>query len=126
MNMYLLYSQLFSLLLILGYYSIKTKSKAFLWLFGYLVFLLISGKIFHILFPRIPFDSPTPQYAVFLVIVGIPFLVMLVIVSMTLEKEKAEGKKDWKVILSLTRNNLIFWGVIILINLLAFIMGKGT
>ena len=123
--MYSLFSRLFSLLLILFYYSIKTKSKTFIWGFGYLIFLLISGILFHILFPYIHFGSPTPQYAVFLVIVGIPFLVVFIVIAMEAGKEKVDKNKSWNVLFTPAKDNLIFWIVIILINLIAFVLSKG-
>ena len=64
---------------------------------------------------------------VFLFIVGIPFLVLVVMIGVEYEKQKTKQPDDYEekraAIFSLTKGNLIFWSMIVLINLVAFIFG---
>ncbi len=118
--------QFLSVLLLIGYYYRKTKDKIVAWGLSYLTFFFCAGVLFRKLFPDIPFVSPTVEYMVFLVIVGVPFLVLVVLVGYEIEKRRAselkEDKKDFTILFKPSRSNVIFWTVFVLLNLIAFLM----
>ena len=119
-------AKLLSLLLIAAYLYWKTRDKISLWALGYFAFLWGSATIFRRLFPDIPFRSPTIEYMAFLVIVGVPFLVLMVLVLVEVERRRSqkieEGEKDYGVLFKLSKENIIFWTIIVLINLIAFLL----
>lgn len=120
-------AELLSILLVLAYFYKKTKSRIPLWVLGYTAYFFICAILFRKLYPNIPFVSPTCEYMGFLFVVGVPFLAVLVFVSIEAEKQQATASEDNKptVLFKPTRENVIFWTVIVLINLAAFIMGNG-
>lgn len=122
-------AELLSVIAAIIYYYKKTRDRVVVWVLGYLSFLIFAAVIFRKLYPDIPFVSPTLEYMVFLSIVGIPFLVLVVMLGVEYEKPKTklpdEYEKNRSAIFSLTRGNLIFWSIIVLINVVAFLLGGG-
>ena len=57
--MYTTYAELLSLLFIIVYLYKKTKDKIPLWILVYILFLVSSAKVFRMLYPHVPFFSPT-------------------------------------------------------------------
>jgi hypothetical protein len=127
--MYSTYTELLSLLLIIIYLYAKTRDRISLLITGYIFFLLTSGIVFRFLFPDVPFFSPTLEYTVFLIWVGIPFLVVLALIFYEVEKKRTQstGEKSENIsfIFEFSRDNIIFWTIIILMNLIAFLLEKG-
>ncbi len=126
--MYSTLAELFSALLFLGYYYRKTKDKIVAWILSYIVYFAVCAILFRKLFPNTPFVSPTPEYIVFLVAVGVPFLVLVVLLGVMFEKRKhgeaKEETKDFIILFKPTKSNIIFWTIIVLINLAAFLVGN--
>lgn len=126
--MYTTYAKLLSALLIIIYYYKKTKDKLSVWIISYVIFLITSAIIFRRLYPNIPFVSPTIEYMIFLAIVGIPFLVLVVMIIGEFDKrskKKAEvDNKDFTVLFQPTKDNIIFWTIVILVNIASFILEK--
>ncbi len=126
--MYSILIEFLSVLLLIGYYYRKTKDKIVAWILSYLIFFFCSGVLFRKLFPDIPFVSPTLEYMVFLVIVGVPFLVLVVFVGIEIERRRSseveEDKKDFTILFKPSRDNIIFWTIFVLLNLVAFLMGE--
>ncbi len=124
--MYSTLAELLSALLFLGYYYKKTKDKIVVWILSYIIYFTICAILFRKLFPSTPFVSPTPEYIVFLIAVGVPFLVLVVLLGVKFEKRKhseaKEEKKDFIILFKPTKSNIIFWTIIVLINLAAFLM----
>ncbi len=118
--------ELLSVLLLFGYYYRKAKDKIVVWVLSYLTFLICSGLLFRKLFPDIPFVSPTLEYMVFLVIVGIPFLALILFIGIEADRRKSsEGQKEKKgfgILFKPSKDNIIFWTVFVLLNLAAFLM----
>ncbi len=118
--------ELFSVLLLLVHYYRKTKDKIVVWVLSYLTFLVCSGLLFRKLFPNIPFVSPTPEYMVFLAIVGIPFLVLILFLGVEADKRKSreeqEEKKGFAILFTPSKDNIIFWAIFVMLNLAAFLM----
>ncbi len=119
-------AELLSLGLVLAYYYKITRDRIALWILTFGVFLATCFILFHKLFPNIPFHSPTCEYMGLLFVVGAGFLVVLVLVGIELEKRKqittADDKKPSE-LFKPTKSNIIFWALIVLINLAAFIVG---
>lgn len=125
--MYSTLAELFSALLFLGYYYRKTKNKIVAWILGYIIYFFICAILFRKLYPNTPFVSPTPEYMVFLIFAGVPFLALVVLLGVEFEKRKLseakKSKKDFIILFKPSKDNIIFWTIIILINLAAFLMG---
>ncbi|MFH1674271.1 MAG: hypothetical protein ABIF87_12710 [Pseudomonadota bacterium] len=115
-----------SMLLIIAYLYWKTRDRICLWMLSYFAFLGGSVAVFRKLFPDIPFVSPTIEYMVFLVIVGIPFLTLIVLMGVEIEKRRSKKTEkpplDFGALLALSKENIIFWAFIVLINLVAFLL----
>ena len=120
-------AELLSVIAAIIYYFKKTHDRVVVWSFSYLSFLTISAITFRKLYPDIPFVSPTLEYMIFLFIVGIPFLVLVVMIGVEYDKQKTKRPEDYEknrtAIFSLTKGNLIFWSIIVLINVAAFLLG---
>jgi hypothetical protein len=125
--MYSNIAELLSVISAIVYYYRKTKDRVAIWILGYASFLATAAILFRKFYPHIPFVSPTLEYMVFLSIVGIPFLVVIVMVGVEIEKQRTKTpevyQKNRKAIFKLTRDNVIFWSIIVFINLAAFIFG---
>lgn len=127
--MYANYAELLSLLLVIAYVYKKIRDKITLWVLGYMLFLGCCILIFRLIYPHVPFFSPTIEYGGFLLTVGIPFLVLIVIVGVEVERRRKssigkEPVRDVSVIFHLTKENIIFWSIVILINLIAYLLDK--
>ncbi len=118
-------AELLSLIAAMVYYYNKTKNKAILWVLGNVLFFAICVFLFKKLYPDIPFVSPTPEYMCFLAIVGVPFLITIVMIFVETEKQKPRASEEYdrnsSAIFTPTRGNIIFWTIIVLINLAGFI-----
>ena len=127
--MYSTYAELLSFLLIIAYLYRKTKERITLWVLSYILFLVSSATLFRVFFPNVPFFSPTLEYTIFLIIVGIPFLVLVVLIGAEIERRRTRGavenKRSLSSIFKLSKDNIIFWTIIVLINLVAFLLEKG-
>lgn len=119
-------AELFSILLVLAYFYKKTKNKIPLWILRYSAFLIACIILFRKLFPEIPFVSPTYEYMGFLFVTGVPFLILIVLIGIEVEKQRTMTTEDSKpiILFKATKENIIFWTVIVLINLAAFIVDK--
>ena len=119
-------AELLSILLVLAYFYKKTKNRIPLWILSYSAFLIVCVVLFRKLFPDIPFVSPTCEYMGFLFVTGVPFLVLIVSIGVEVEKQRTMTTEDNKpiVLFKPTKGNIIFWTVIVLINLAAFIVDK--
>ena len=126
--MYSTLAELLSALLLLGYYYKKTKDKIVAWILSYIMYFTVCAILFRKLFPNTPFVSPTPEYIVFLIAVGVPFLVLVVLLGVKFEKRKndgaTKGKENFAILFKPTKSNIIFWTIIVLINLAAFLVGN--
>jgi uncharacterized membrane protein len=126
-NVYSNIAELLSVIAAIVYYYNKTKDKVVLWILSYISFCAICTILFRKLFPNIPFVSPTLEYMSYLAIVGIPFLVIVVVIGVEIEKQRTKAPEEYNknraAIFTPTRNNIIFWTVFVLINLVAFILG---
>jgi hypothetical protein len=126
--MYRTITELLSILLFLSYYYITTKDKIIAWILSYIMYFTVCAILFRKLFPNTPFVSPTPEYIVFLIAVGVPFLVLVVLLGVKFEKSKNDGttkeKENFAILFKPTKSNIIFWTIIVLINLAAFLVGN--
>ncbi len=63
---------------------------------------------------------------VFLIIVGVPFLALIVFIGIEAEKrrslESKEGGNDFTILFKPTKHNIIFWTIFVLLNLAAFLI----
>lgn len=122
-NMYLAKAKVLSGLLFFVYCYIKTKERATLLGLLIVVHVIVSISLFRVLYPDIALVSPTIEYMVLLVIVGIPFLVATLMIGREIEKMTTEKRSSlFKPVFDPTRSNIIFWSFIIIINLMAFMM----
>lgn len=122
--MYFKFAKILSMLLIIAYLYKKTKDRIALWVFNFALFLIISITLFRVIFPDIPFVSPTIEYTVFLIVVGIAFIVLIIKIGIEAEKRRADIEKNISSIIQLSKDNIIFWTIIVLINLIAFLLDK--
>jgi len=126
--MYSTLAELLSALMLLGYYYKKTKDKIVAWILSYIMYFTVCAILFRKLFPNTPFVSPTPEYIVFLIAVGVPFLVLVVLLGVKFEKRENDGatkeKENFAILFKPTKSNIIFWTIIVLINLAAFLVGN--
>lgn len=124
--MYIKSANLLSLLLIIIYSYWKTRDKSSLFMLCCFASLWGGATIFRRLFPDIPFRSPTIEYMVFLVIVGVVSLVFLMLSVAEVEKRRTNKTEErdigFRSLLTLSRENIIFWTIIVLINLIAFLL----
>jgi len=105
------------------YWYIKTKERAPLLIMIIVLHIMICSILFKLFFPDIPFVSPTIEYLVYLAIVGIPFLIFVYKIGMEFDKMPIEKRSQlFKHVFEATRSNIIFWTLIVLLNLSAFIM----
>lgn len=122
------YIQIISIIFIIVYSYKKTKESIFLWILNYALFLVISLAFFKIFFPDIAMGSPTLEYGLFLTIVGVPFLILVVLIGSQIENRRAKGTGDGLLnitsIFTLKKDNIIFWVIIIIINLIAYLLDK--
>jgi hypothetical protein len=76
------------------------------------------------LFPHVPLGSATVEYMVLLIIVGIPFLTLVVLAAVELDKRQRDKGKEGTTVLRpllvMSKDNLVFWTIIVLLNLIAF------
>jgi len=120
------YAEIISLLLIIGYTYKKTRDRIVIWGLICTSFIICTALVFKILFPNMQFGSPTCEYLGFLSLIGIAFFVFISGTAIELdrrrknEKEKVEMNMSW--IFELSKDNIIFWTLMVLINLLAFIL----
>ncbi len=130
--MYSNIAELISLLLLIGYLYVKIKDKIALWLLGYAFYLICCLFLFRLIYPNVPFISPTIEYMGFLFITGLPFLVIIVLIGVETEKRRSgaiaieEQTKDMKKIFNISKGNIIFWAIIVLINLIAFLLENNS
>ena len=102
-------------ILILLYVYFRTKNKCFLWGLIFMLFfaiVLIGVKKLYI--PGL----------LGLVISGIAFVVAIVLVEIEDEKNKGKGFADLNSILVMNKKNALFWGFIIVLNLIGFLLGE--
>lgn len=115
-------TQIISGLAIVLFIYFKTKDKCSL--YGFLgftyCFIMFSG--FRFLYPNMPIPAPTIQYMILLIITGIPFLIMLLVVANEAAKNRENSMENIQSIFIMNRGNIIFWGFIILLNLVGFIL----
>jgi hypothetical protein len=105
------------------YWYIKSKEKAPLLIILILSHIAICTIIFKFLFPGTPFVSPTIEYLVYLAIVGIPFLISVYKIGMEFDRMPTEKRRQlFNYVFEATRPNIIFWTILVLLNLLAYIM----
>jgi len=77
---------------------------------------------FRILYPNMPIPAPTIQYMILLTMTGIPFLIMLLVIANEISKNREKSMENINSIFTMSRENIIFWGFIILLNLAGFIL----
>lgn len=120
-----LISQLLSLLLIVFYIYRKNRDKIALWAFLYFFYLGVLAISFKLLFPDITIPSPTLEYTIALIMAGIPFIIVIVLIAVKAEKDRVKTAENINSIFTINKSNLIFWGCIILLNLIGFLLEKG-
>lgn len=118
-------TQIISGIAIIFFIYLKTKDRCSLYTFILITYCLIMFSSFRVLYPHIPTPSPTIQYMTLLAITGIPFLIMLVIIGNEAEKNREKTMENIQSIFTMSRGNIIFWGIIILLNLTGFILEMG-
>jgi len=123
-------AELMSAVLFIAYYYKKTKDKIVVWIVSYLTYFVCSVILFRKLFPAIPFVSPTLEYMTWLFIVGIPFLALIVAIAMIYEKRRTEKvqspQESFDILFTLSKDNLVFWACIVVINVIAFLLEDNT
>ena len=112
-------TEVISLLLISIYVYFKTKNKCFLW-----------AIMFGIFFATILFgvkNSYIPG-VLGLIISGIAFVVAIILIQIEDDKNKERNKgtiyADLNSILVINKKNVLFWGFIIVLNLIGFFLGE--
>jgi hypothetical protein len=115
-------TQLISGLAIVLFLYFKTKDKWILQGFLLLAYCSIMFAGFRILYPNMPIPAPTIQYMILLTITGIPFLIMLLVIANEISKNREKSMASINSIFTMNRGNIIFWGIIILLNLVGFIL----
>jgi len=123
--MYFKFTKILSMLLIVAYIYKKTRDRIALWVFNFIVFLIIAITFFRIYLPDVPLGSPTIEYTILLVIIGIGFIVLVIKIGIEAEKRRDDIGKNINSIFQLSKDNIIFWTIIVLINLIAFLLDKG-
>ncbi len=118
------FTKILSLLAIAIYIYIKTKDKAVLWTLLYVLYFFVIVFGFKLLYPDIPIPSPTIEYMIALMMCGIPFLIIMILVVIEAEKDRKKSAENIQSIYKINKSNLIFWGCIILLNLIAFLLDK--
>lgn len=127
--MYSNYTELFSLLLVVAYVYKKVRDKITLWVLGYVLFLVCCIYIFRLIYPEVLFFSPTVEYIGFLLTVGIPFLILIILIGVEVERRRKrsvnkEPERGVSEIFRLTKDNIIFWTLIAVINLIAYLLER--
>jgi hypothetical protein len=108
-----------SVMLISLYVYFKTKNKCFLWaiIFG-LFFATILFGVKNLYIPGV----------LGLIISGIAFVVAIILIQIEDDKNKGRNKgtiyADLNSILVMNKKNALFWGVIIIMNLIGFLLGE--
>jgi len=118
------FTQVLSLLTILVYIYVRTKDKSTLWVLSYFLYFFVIVVGFKFLYPDIPCPSPTIEYTIALIMAGIPFLIMVILVGIEVEKDRKKAAENIASIYKIDKSNLIFWGCIILLNLIGFLLEK--
>lgn len=122
--MYFKFTKIISMLLIAAYIYKKTKDRIALWALSFVLFLIIITMLFRIYLPDVSFGSPTIEYTIFLLIVGIVFIVLIIKIGVEAEKRRSDVGKNISSIFQLSKENIIFWTIIVLINLIGFLLDR--
>ncbi len=126
--MLLRYIQIISIIMIIVFFYKKTKEKMFLWILSYALFLGVCLELFRTVFPKIVLGSATLEYGMFLLVVGVPFLVLVVVIGVQIEKRSKNrvenGALNIASVFSMQKDNIVFWGTIIIINLVVLLFDK--
>lgn len=119
-------ANLISLLVVLIWSYTLTRNRIILWVVIYIAYFFICVITFKANYPDIQFFSPTIEYVIFLTFVGIPFLILVVLIGVEGERQKKiyHSEKLIPKIFSINVNNIIFWVLIIILNIFGLLMDK--
>ncbi len=123
--MYFKFVKMLSMLLIIIYLYKKTKDRIFLWVLIFALLLVSSTTLFRIYFPDIQLGSPTVEYTILLIGIGVAFIILVILIGIEAEKRRADIEKNIRSIIQLSKDNIIFWTTIILMNIIAFLLDRG-
>ena len=113
--------EIISLILIIVYIYINTKDRVPLIALTFIFYVLIVANILMKIFPDMKIGTPSLEYTIALLIIGIPFLITVIIIGVQLSKQKPVlREQNILSIFKLRRRNIIFWIFIIFINIIGY------
>ena len=115
-------TQIISGIAIILFIYLKTKDKCSLYIFLLITYVLIMFSGFRFLYPNMPIPAPTMQYMILLTITGIPSLITFVLIFIEAEKDRKKSAENIGSLFTMNRGNIIFWGFVIILNLVGFIL----
>jgi hypothetical protein len=107
------------------YAYFATKNKAIKLLLGYIAYFAITTSFFVTVFPGFEFFSLTWQYLAFLLLVGIPFLVVVVKAGNEFDRQRTEGSPQEKIspkMFSANKANFVFGGAAVALLILGKVL----
>ena len=125
--MYFKCAKVISLILFALYYYKMNGNKLLLYVLLNVIFITISAFAFQLIFPTIPLNSPALEYLGFIAIVGISTLAMIILIAKEVEKQrnnKTIYESEINSVFKLNKQNIIFWSIIMLIDITAYLLDK--
>lgn len=109
------FTEALSVMLILLYVYFKTKNKSFLW--GMIFMLFFAAVVIGVMKLYIP-------GVLGLAISGIAFVVAIIVIQIEDDKNGGKMYSDLNSILIVNKKNAFFWGFIIVLNLIGFLLDE--